>query len=90
MYRNLVNQIREAENVVELLTARFWEVRGLETKLVEENSEGDILPFLGKRLEMLDKDLQYWEGEVEELRTLLLSNPIHKIRYRLDKKFNRV
>ena len=90
MYRNLVNQIREAEDVAGLLTARFWEVRGLETKLVEENHEGDVLPFLGKRLEMLDKDLRYWEDEVDQLREKLFSNPFYKIRYRLDKKFNRV
>ena len=90
MYKSLVNQIREAEEVVQLLTARFWEVRGLETKLVEENSEGDILPFLGKRLEMLDKDIRYWEEEVETLQAALFSKPLHKIRYRLDKKFNRV
>ena len=90
MYRNLVNQIREAEEVVQLLTARFWEVRGLQAKFAEENSEGCLLRFLVRRLEMLDKDIRYWEEEVETLQAALFSKPLHKIRYRLDKKFNRV
>ena len=90
MYRNLVNQIREANDVAGLLTARFWEVRGLEIKLVEENHEREILLFLKKRLETIDQDLRYWEEEVELLQEKLFSNPFHKIRYRLDKKFNRV